>query len=117
MSRLQGVTDRKVRERISTLRFESTPVERESTPMVGRSTPKKARVDSQWFTRQKSESSFRTLRFESTPAMRESTPRQRDPKKTEDQIIVSESRVDSQTARVDPKAALHQKGRRPCFGN
>ncbi len=87
----------KVRERFSTLRFESTPVERESTPMVGRSTPKKARVDSQWNTRKKSESSFRTLRSESTPRQLESTPRQRYTKMAEGCVSETESRVDSGT--------------------
>ncbi len=117
MSRLLGVTGRKVREQFSGLRFESTPVERESTPMVGRSTPKKARVDSQRNTRKKSESIFGTLRFESTPALHESTPRLRDHQQTENQVTASEIRVDSQTARVDSKAALHQDGRRLCFAN
>ena len=136
MSRLQGVTDRKVRERFSTLRFESTPVERESTPMVGRSTPKKARVDSQWYTRENSEKQFldteirvdshkvrvdskdsatprqktvfSSLRGESTPRQFESTPRQRDPKNAEDQFSGSESRVDSKRIRVDSRKKIRK---------
>ncbi len=109
MSRLLGVTGRKVREQFSGLKFESTPVERESTPMVGRSTPKKARVDSQRYIKKKSESISWTLRFESTPAIHESTPRLRDHQQTEDQVTASEIRVDSQTARVDSTIASRQK--------